>query len=233
MLRILAVADQESHYLTYTLTQKKTAPPADVVCACGDLPTDYLEMLKIFVSEVLVLVKGDQDKPPLRPSLAAASLPPEDLVESFARAPGLNLHGKVRARCGAYFCGFNGVRADHGPGFRYREREMRRIVRRVLRTLRWRQRLDWWLGRSARPVIVISHAPPRLDPQRPDPAQGFDCFRRFIEKARPAVWLHGDVPLPAFNQVTRQDHCGTAIINAFEFKLVRVGSGEVEVAYRF
>ncbi len=232
MLKILAVADQGSKYLEICLKKKQAAPEVDAVCACGDVPREYLDMFKIYVSEEIFYVHGDQDKSPRNISLAYPSLTGEEMLDTLHQPPGIYLHGRVVVRPRAIYCGFSGIKSSLDRAYHFREREMRRITRRVQRKLRLIRCWERLRRRPPKPVIVLSHAPPRIDESGRHSPSGFDCFRKFMLKNRPLLWLHGQDPLPSFSTIHREDFAGTAIVNAFEFKLVTIQEGQVSVDFR-
>ena len=95
------------------------------------------------------------------------------------------------------------------PGkYQYTEWQMARRVRRLALRLILRRGFD----------ILVTHAPAyQLNDGRDLPHQGFQVFRRLIEKYRPKIFLHGHVHMSYGRMYKRYDkYQDTHIINAYE-----------------
>ena len=66
--------------------------------------------------------------------------------------------------------------------------------------------------------ILVTHAPAYgINDGKDLPHQGFQTFRKLIEKYRPRFFLHGHVHMSYGRKYKRFDeYCGTKIINAYE-----------------
>jgi Icc-related predicted phosphoesterase len=232
MLKIIAVSDLASKYLELCLCKKKSHLPADVLCSCGDVPLDFLELLKIYVSENLLMVMGNEDKKPSGMSIMGpASMNSEDIMEAFQTLPGKNIHGRVVSLGGFLFCGFSGVRSSQDRPFHSSEWAMRGVVRRVKWRVRQRQWLNRFLGRPAQPVVVLSHVPPS-EGKPLDASTSFVCFMKFIKTIQPVLWLHGHEPLSGYHQVKNRQIGKTLVVNAYEYKRIEIDGDQVRVEYK-
>jgi uncharacterized protein len=227
---VLAVADEPSHLLEHFLASPAAESwRVDLLVSCGDLDWGYLDSVATGVRRTLYYVPGNHQ--------GRVHDLPTDRDEPRSRRPdpsfGSDLHGRVEEAEDWLLCGFGGARWYRPGDEQYTEAQMRRLIRRVARQIRWRHLWDRWRGRPERPVLVISHAPPAGIHDRPGtPHEGFACFRWFLETIRPRLWLHGHVHLSSVNQIQRTDLPGVTIANAYEFKLIRIDGGRVEVGYQ-
>lgn len=67
--------------------------------------------------------------------------------------------------------------------------------------------------------VFISHCPPRgINDEDAVAHQGFDAFRAYLDRAQPAVWLHGHTYPTVDTMVTR--HGATRIEYVHEYRLI-------------
>ena len=61
----------------------------------------------------------------------------------------------------------------------------------------WARVIGAWSGaQRARPVIVVTHAPPRdINDDDDLPHRGFTAFRWLADRLEPPLWLHGHTAL--------------------------------------
>lgn len=144
------------------------APSAgvDLILSCGDLPPEHLAQMARSLDAPVYYVRGNHD-------LRLRGREPEGLV---------NLHCRLELFRGLRLAGFEGSRWYNGGPQQYTEAQMRGLARRMAGLLR--QGVD----------VVVTHAPPLGVHDREDPChQGFQTFRRLIQRYAPAYLLHGHV----------------------------------------
>ena len=118
----------------------------------------------------------------------------------------------------------------NGEYNQYTEERMSKVVKAVIRQIGWLQLRDKLLRRQRREVIVLSHAPIAGIHDQPDKThRGFKCFKSFIDKVSPLLWLHGHIHLQ--NQYTNQvSKTGeTTVVNVFGCKMLDINRKKIEV----
>lgn len=190
-MKILLLADEESRYL-WDYHRPGMLKDYSLILSAGDLKASYLSFLVTMANRPLLYVHGNHD-------LSYGKNPPEGcqcIEDRLVTVGGLRI------------LGLGGSRKYSGGPHQYTEKQMRRRLRR----LRFR------LWRAGGVDIVVSHAPPRGCGDMEDAAHlGFECFREFIEKYRPKVWVHGHVHKRYGARFERELMLGdTRVINACE-----------------
>jgi Icc-related predicted phosphoesterase len=197
MVRVLAVSDEESE-LAYSDHFSRLDP--DVVVACGDLGSEYLEYLVTVLNKPLFFVPGNHD-PERREG-------PEGCT---------NIDMRVEQAAGLRWAGLGGShRYSPGPN-QYTQEQMRTRVRRLLRRSRvnGRPRID----------ILITHSPPENVGDDDDPChRGFTAFHDIVEQASPKLLIHGHIH--RYGRVNQTDHrLGTTlIVNAVGYRFLEVAA---------
>jgi uncharacterized protein len=198
-LRILAVSDV---VIPSLFEHPANAPFAgiDLILSCGDLPPEYLSRLANFFKSPLYYVCGNHD-------IRYNDKPPEGC---------LNLHRLLVKKGGLNILGLEGSHWYNGGPHQYEERQMRSIIRKLRPTL-------WWHGGVD---VVIAHAPPRNIHDMADPChKGFECYRRLIEKYRPAFFIHGHIHRKfsdPFERITVYDK--TKVVNTYGYYFLEIES---------
>ena len=196
-LRLLAVSDEPDRALEFE--HNRTAlGRLDGVLGAGDLEPDYLAFLADAFHVPLLYVRGNHDRS--ANWQASAALLPRPLgtrVERLAdiTLAGLSWPGERRGRA---------VRDEAAA---------------------WRQALDVWLHtRRRKPLIVISHVPPRGlgDTLADDYHRGFAAYYWLCHALGPRLWLHGHTA-PASTADWRVDWGPTTLVNATGAVLIEVG----------
>ncbi len=188
-MKILLISDQPDAGLWDYYTPEKLKG-IDLIISCGDLPREYLEFLVTMGRAPLLYVHGNHDD-------RYAVRPPEgcDCIDGrlvrFGGLRILGLGGSMRYRDGIH---------------QYTELRM---------TLRVAQ-MWWQVLRSGGVDLVVTHAPIQGIGDGEDLAhRGFACFRKMLERLRPAYWIHGHQHLN-YGRAPRIHTCGeTAVINAY------------------
>jgi Calcineurin-like phosphoesterase len=188
VIRVLAVSDEVDHAKQADLG---TLRGAELILACGDLPSDYLSFLMDALNLPLVFVPGnhDADMSGYRVSRAGLTLRAGLPVRPPWPEGGVNADGRVVDVAGLRVAGLGGcLRYGSGP-HQYTERQQSRRCR-ALRRRAARRRL-----RDGRGIdVLITHAPPRGIGDSDDAAhRGFSCYHGLVAALEPAALLHGHV----------------------------------------
>lgn len=231
LLRILAVADKASDYLSSFVSSGQARDvKIDLLLSCGDLQSRYLDFLATQLNKTLFYVNGNHDCIPPKPG-GLLGLP--DANPSVWEV-GVNVHAQVIEEKGVLLCGFAGAKSHKDALGFFSEKSMHRAVRKAVRKIKARRLLDRARNRPSPPVVVISHAPPLgHNDIRGGFHEGFECFNDFIREIQPVLWLHGHIHLQAFNQIQKSSFLNTLVVNAFEFKLIEWSETALEVRYTF
>jgi uncharacterized protein len=171
-IRILAVSDEPDPSLDSPATRDGLGS-VDLVIGAGDLEPDYLGFVTDAVHAPLRYVRGNHDVGSAWGHTERMLLP-EPMPD-----------GVAVSEAGLRLIGFSG-----SP--RYNERGMQ-----VGSLGMWAKVLRAWPRASRlRPIIVVTHAPPRDVNDDDDLAhRGFSAFRWLAERLAPPLWLHGHTAL--------------------------------------
>ena len=171
-IRILAVSDEPDLTLDSPVTRERIGH-VDLIVGAGDLEPDYLSFVADAFGAPLRYVRGNHDVGAAWSATGRALLP-EPMPD-----------GHVVEEAGLRFIGFSGSPV-------YNERNMQ-----VTALGMWAKVIgSWSAAQRARPLIVVSHAPPRDMNDDPDLAhRGFTSFRWLVDRLSPPLWLHGHTAL--------------------------------------
>ena len=203
-LRILAISDEPDASLDSEAT-RHGLEPIDLIIGCGDLRADYLAFVAdAFGSVPLVYVRGNHDVGAAWRARERDSL------------PGPLLDGKLHREAGIAILGFSGSPVYNDPKDRMQ----------VSSTGMWLRSLRGWFASLGhrRPLLVISHAPPRgLNDATDLTHRGFTAFRWLLDRLRPPLWLHGHTALVRRGLDDRSmQHDGTLLYNCTGATLVEL-----------
>ena len=171
-IRILAISDEPDPSLDSAGTREAVGP-VDFIVGAGDLQPEYLTFVADAFAAPMHYVRGNHDV-----GTAWGHSERRHLPEAMQ-------DGELVDEAGIRLLGFSG-----SP--RYNERGMQvsslgmwfAAVRAWLRTLR------------TRPLLVVTHAPPRDVNDDDDLAhRGFTAFRWLAHRLRAPLWLHGHTAL--------------------------------------
>jgi uncharacterized protein len=175
-IRILAVSDEPDPSLDSEAT-RKGLEPIDLIVGCGDLRADYLAFVAdAFSSVPLVYVRGNHDVGEAWRVTEQESLP-TPLTD-----------GRLHVEEGLPMLGFSGSPEYNDPKEKIQ----------VSAAGMWLRSLRAWYGAIGRhrPLLVITHAPPRgLNDATDLTHRGFTAFRWLLDRLRPPLWLHGHTAL--------------------------------------
>ena len=196
-IKILSVSD----VIEPTLDQHVDIGPfadIDLIVSCGDLAPEYLSRMVHFLKAPLFYVRGNHD-------IRYYDKPPEG---------GTDLHGRLARFEGINILGLEGSHWYNGGPYQYTEGQMRSIIRRLRPTLWWRGGVD----------VVITHAPPRHIHDAEDPChQGFECFRRLIDKYHPGYFIHGHIHTNFSDPTERLTIVNsTNVVNTYGYYLLEI-----------
>lgn len=197
VLKILVLADKESKAL-WDYYEPGKLDEYDLILSCGDLSPHYLSFLATFTKAPVLYVHGNHDD-------CYEQTPPEgcecidDRIYEYRGVRIIGLGGSLRYKPGIH---------------QYTQEEMCDRARR-LRFKIWRKKgFD----------ILLTHAPARaLGDAKDLPHQGFEAFRKLIEKYHPAFFVHGHVHQNYSHKFVReQEFLGTTIVNAYERYVIEI-----------
>jgi hypothetical protein len=171
-IRILAVSDEPDLSIESAVTRERIGP-VDLIIGAGDLEPDYLGFVADAFHAPLRYIRGNHDVGPAWSHTRRALLP-EPMRD-----------GKVVEELGLSLVGFSGSPI-------YNERNMQ-----VSSLGMWARVVGaWGAAQRARPVIVVTHAPPRdINDDDDLPHRGFTAFRWLADRLEPPLWLHGHTAL--------------------------------------
>jgi len=199
-MKILTVSDYAEPLLSDHFALQ-SFEGVDLILSCGDLPPEYLTSLVNTFSVPLYYVCGNHD-------IRYGFKPPEGCG---------NLHKRLVTYRGLRFLGLEGSRWYNGGPHQYREREMRRIIRRL--------RLRIWMVGGI--DVVISHAPPRHIHDAEDRChRGFESYGRLIDKYAPKYFVHGHIharftdPSQRITVVNQ-----TRVVNSYGYHILEIQNG--------
>jgi uncharacterized protein len=201
-IRILAVSDEPDPSLDSSAARDGLGP-IDMIIGAGDLAPEYLSFIGDAFGAPLHYVRGNHDVGAAwahtEPVLLPAPMPDARLVDE----------------AGLHLIGFSGSPTYSGRGLEVPASGM------------WRKVLAAWLRAArARPVLVVSHAPPRDVNDAEDLAhRGFTAFRWLMSRLEPPLWLHGHTALVRRGIDQRSvRHNGTLLYNCTGATLIELQS---------
>ena len=188
-MKILLIADEENRAL-WDYYRPGMLRGYDCIISAGDLKSEYLSFLVTMANRPLYYVHGNHD----------------GVYQRRAPEGCESIDGRIVKIGGLRILGLGGSYMYNGGAHQYTERQMRARIRRL--------RFSLW--RHGGVDIVVSHAPVYGCGDMEDAAhRGFECFRDFIERYRPALWIHGHVHKSYGHQFIRERELGgTRIVNA-------------------
>jgi hypothetical protein len=203
-IRILAISDEPDPALDSPSTRDGLGP-IDLIIGAGDLQPEYLSFVTDAFHAPLRYVRGNHDVGAAWRHTEHAVLP-EPMPE-----------GMVINEVGVAIIGFSGSPVYSGRGHEISGWRM------------WATALRAWTRvRGSRPVLVVSHAPPRDVNDDDDLAhRGFPAFRWLAERLTPPLWLHGHTALVRRGIDDRCAHLGpTLVFNCTGATLVELHAPE-------
>lgn len=171
-IRLLAISDEPDESLESTASRAGLGP-IDLIVGAGDLEPDYLSFVADAFHAPLRYIRGNHDDGPAWAHTRRVLLP-EPMRD-----------GEVVEEAGIRLVGFSGSPV-------YNEGEMQ-----VTSLGMWLRVVGAWnRAQRRRPVIVVTHAPPRGVNDDSDHAhRGFTAFRWLADRLGPPLWLHGHTAL--------------------------------------
>jgi uncharacterized protein len=202
-LKILAVSDEVDPRLYGNTCNLRAKPKPDVLLACGDLPSYYLDYLVSHFDVPLYAIHGNHDSPP-----------PQEGSSGFERCGATWIGGRAVAAGDLLLAGFDGSLRYNDGAYQASQTEMHAAVRAliprlILNKMRYGRFLD----------VLITHAPPRGVHDQSDRCHsGFDAFRWLVQTFKPRYHLHGHIHLydrrtPTVTRLGRTD-----IVNVYPFR---------------
>lgn len=199
-IRILAVSDEPDPSLDSPATREGLGM-VDLIVGAGDLDPGYLGFVTDAFHAPLRYVRGNHD-------VGAAWV-----FSERSQLPEPMRDGAIVSESGLRLIGFSG-----SP--RYNERNLQ-----VSSLGMWIKVIAAWARASrARPLIVVTHAPPRdVNDDHDHAHRGFAAFRWFVERIDPPLWLHGHTALVRRGIDDRiATHAGTTFYNCTGSTLIEL-----------
>lgn len=199
-IRILAVSDEPDPSLDSPATREGLGK-IDLIVGAGDLDPGYLGFVTDAFHAPLRYVRGNHD-------VGAAWT-----FSEHSQLPEPMRDGAIVGESGLRLIGFSG-----SP--RYNERNLQvsslgmwtKVIRASVR------------ASGERPLIVVSHAPPRdVNDDHDHAHRGFAAFRWFVDRIDPPLWLHGHTALVRRGIDDRMAiHAGTTFYNCTGSTLIEL-----------
>lgn len=231
-MKILAVSDKENTQLQNSILKNTDLlKNIDLIISCGDLSKNYLEFLVDGIKKELLFVEGNH--PTIKQSSKSCfekvvSKVYED--ENYFDYGGINLHSRIHIYNDYILVGFEGSMKYNGKSFQYSEKEMSKIVNKVSFAIKKQQFKDFIFGRKKKDIIVVSHAPVAQIHDKDDIChKGFVCFRTFIEKFNPVLWLHGHIHYEGQTNEQISNLNDTLIVNTYGVHLIDIKDNKIKV----
>lgn len=172
-IRLLAISDEPDPTLE-SAASREGLGPIDLIVGAGDLEPEYLSFIAdAFPAVPMRYVRGNHDEGPAWAHTRRVVLP-EPMRD-----------GEVVEEAGIRLIGFSGSPVYNQGGMQVSGIGMwMRVLASSMRAAR------------RRPVMVVTHAPPRGVNDDTDLAhRGFPAFRWLADRLRPPLWLHGHTAL--------------------------------------
>lgn len=191
-MKILAIADQEARYF-YDFYMPGRLDEFDLILACGDLKTKYLEFIATMARCPVLYVRGNHDDHFIK-NPPGGCICIENQIYEYKGVRILGLGGSYRYRPGENM---------------YTEKQMRRRIFKLCLQLRRKKGFD----------ILLTHAPAYgLNDEEHIAHRGFECFIELLEKYKPKYFIHGHIHRNYGQNIpqicTYQD---TTVVNAYEY----------------
>ena len=195
-MKILAVADEESEYL-YDHYAPGKLDGVELIIACGDLKSAYLEFLVTMANCPLVYIHGNHDDSNPRDPEGCISAENRVVVVNGLRIAGLG--GSFKYKDGKYM---------------FTEKQMNRRMKKLRRSIRKNKGVD----------IFISHAPARnLNDFDTITHRGFECFNMLLSEYEPKYFFHGHIHQNYGANIPRKtEHGKTTVINAYDHYIMEI-----------
>lgn len=190
-MKILVLSDIESKYL-WDYFDKEKLNGIDLILSCGDLKPEYLSFLATFSKVPILYVHGNHDE-------CYDVKPPSGCI---------CIEDKVYVYKGVRILGLGGSAWYNNGKYQYTQQEMRGRVARL-----------WpWILKNKGIDILLTHAPAKdINDGDDKPHEGFEVFRKILDKYKPAYFIHGHVHTTYGRKHKRVDTYGdTTVVNAFE-----------------
>ncbi len=171
-IRLLAMSDEPDPSLE-SAASRAGLGPIDLIVGAGDLEPAYLSFVADAFHAPLRYIRGNHDEGPAWAHTGGVILP-EPMRD-----------GAVVEELGVRLVGFSGSPIYNQGGMQVSSLGMwRRVIGASIRAARHR------------PVIIVTHAPPRGVNDDHDLAhRGFTAFRWLADRLDPPLWLHGHTAL--------------------------------------
>ncbi len=226
-MKILCVSDQIDP-LVYSSNAAERFADVDVVLCAGDLPMEYVDFIVSTLNKPTYFIFGNHNLTEFR-----QYHPDETSVSTLTAA---REEIEMKHSHGAIYAGFQvltehlgdnrnlliagcsgSVRYNNGLS-QYTEGQMKRKLLGMIPKLIW-NKLRY--GRYC--DIFLTHASPRKIHDREDPCHiGFECYRWFLKKFKPAFMIHGHIHLYDLQDIRVSQFENSTVINAFSYYVLEI-----------
>lgn len=226
-MKLLCVSDQIDP-LVYSPNAKERFADIDVILCAGDLPMEYVDFIVSTLNKPTYFIFGNHNLTEFRqyhPDEASpAPMGSAREVIEMKHSHGAVYAGfqvlteKLEKGGQLLIAGCSGsVRYNNGLS-QYTEGQMKWRLMKMIPRLLW-NKLRY--GRYC--DIFLTHASPRHIHDREDPCHiGFNCYRWFLTKFRPAYMIHGHIHLYDLQDIRVSQFEDTTIINAFSYYVLEI-----------
>jgi Icc-related predicted phosphoesterase len=233
-MRILAVSDVEDNNLENVIKFKHDRlDSVDYIFSCGDLQRKYLEYITDSIKKSLYFVSGNH----YVLQFYGDNFSSPKIVKKLyygkgmrLRSGGIDMHGRVEIIGNYIVAGFGGSMRYNPGKFQFEEHEMEKIVKRAASEIKWQRFKDFIFFRKKKEIIVMSHAPVAGIHDKEDRChKGFKCFRAFVHKMKPLLWMHGHVHFDDQKKEQNTVLDKTLIANVYSSKIIDINSCKINV----
>jgi Icc-related predicted phosphoesterase len=234
-MKILAVSDIEDKSLERIIeASPEKLKSVDCIFSCGDLKSEYIEYITDSLSKGLYYVVGNH----FAMQFYGKELKKKHLLKKLYSGKGMRLHfggidmhGRIEIVGNYIVAGFGGA-MRYNPGFfQFEELEMEKLAKKVRADIRRQRIIDFLLFRKRKDLIVMSHAPIAGIHDKSDKChRGFKCFRDFLFKEKPILWLHGHIHFEGQSRRQETKLGDTLIANVYSSKIVEIEKNKIKTS---
>jgi len=235
-MKILAVSDVQSQSLEDMIDRNpEKFNQVDCIISCGDLESDYLSNVVEKLKLKFIFVSGNHvfrdDACDESEKNQLSSLPADYWFRPrLCIAGAQDIHRRVEIFGDYIFTGFGGSTLYNRKENQFTEGQMQKIVNSVARKIWLIRLMGIFLRKKRKEIIVLSHAPVAGIHDLPDiPHRGFECFKKFIKRFKPVLWMHGHVDPTGITKPQITISGETTIVNVFGCKIIDITEKEVAV----
>ena len=232
-MKILAISDIEDKSLEKVIERTpEKLKSVDYIFSCGDLKADYIEYITDALSKSLYYIVGNH----FAEQFYGKEFKKKHLNRKIYRGKGMRLHfggvdmhGRIEVVGDYIIAGFGGTRRYNPGFFQFEELEMEKLVKKVRADIRSQRVKDFLLFKKRKKLIVMSHAPVAgVHDKKDECHKGFQCFRKFLFKEKPILWLHGHIHFEGQNRRQETKLGDTLVTNVYSSKIIEINKSKIK-----